>query len=164
MPHNRPSQLIIASPIALQNSNQQLEHILECEALFQLVHVLRALFYEARDQLAGVPVDQDDPSVNQILFALEFNLDCLEHLNCLQNSRKQFLSHWCLTFVGQDKERLQRAFDLDGQLAAICNQIGPNLHEGLVFFHVFTVLEVVRVHLCNPLDQSDIVAVNLSLK
>ena len=85
---NGAPQLVVATAVALQNSDQQLEHILEGEALFEFVDVLSAVFDKASDQLACIPVDEDDPCIDQVFLSLKLDLDCFKHLDSLEDGRE----------------------------------------------------------------------------
>jgi hypothetical protein len=67
------------------------------------------------------------------------------------------LLHGGVVFGVQDQEGLQRALDFDSQLDSVVDEVAPDLHEALVLSHVVAVLQVVGVHLRDPLDESDVV-------
>ena len=58
-----------------------------------LVDLPHALLNQLSDELAGVPIDEDDPLVDQELLRPEFDFDCLKHLYGLYDVGEHLLGH-----------------------------------------------------------------------
>lgn len=68
---------IIAPFVALKNGHDQREHVLLDVGFLDLVNVGHARLNQSRDLFAGEAIYQNDPLVDQVFFALEFDFDRL---------------------------------------------------------------------------------------
>ena len=62
-------------------------------ATLHLVDLPHTLLNQLSDELAGVPIDEDDPLVDQELLRPEFNFDRLKHLHGLDDVGEHLLGH-----------------------------------------------------------------------
>ena len=77
---------VVATLVTFVNGSQQKHHVLE-QLVFAgpLADIVDSLDYDVVDDLAGVPVDQNNPLVYHESFILELDLDCLQHLHAPHN-------------------------------------------------------------------------------
>jgi hypothetical protein len=149
------TKLVIATSVTLQNSDHQLQHIVEIESLLHLVHILSTSFDQSGDQLTSVSVNKHHPSIDKVLLGLKLNLYSLEHLNGFHNNREvpsASLSTMYGVLLSQNQECLERPLNLSSELNTIGHKISSDLHEVFIALQSSIVLQVVRVHLGNPLD------------
>jgi len=148
------AELVVATFVALDDIHHELHHVVLDVPLLLLhgVDLLHAALDLAHDELASVPIDQDDPLVDEELLGLELDFNGFEHLNSLNDDLKGRFGHDCVIFLEQQKVDFEATLDLCGQLDTIGDLIRSNFQEVLVHEHGIGVLQTVRVHENNPLD------------
>jgi len=84
--NDRLTQEVVASTKGSGNScHQVLDPSVQGLLVLLLSEVLESESQDIGDLSSNVTVDQDDPLIDKILLGLEFNLNCLEHFNSLEN-------------------------------------------------------------------------------
>ena len=89
--YHRFPECIVASFVALKDGHHELQHVVLDSTTFHSIDFLHALLNESSDELARVPVDENDPFVDQELLRSELNLDCFEHFYSLDNQGEGLL-------------------------------------------------------------------------
>ena len=116
MADDRLSQLVVAALVALNDIHHQLHHVSlhRCELALHGVDLLHAFLNLLHNGLARVPVDEDDPLVDEELLRFEFDLDGLQHFNRLDDDWEGRLWHRGVVLLEEEEEDFQGAFDLCG--------------------------------------------------
>jgi hypothetical protein len=74
--------IVVSSLVALIDCAEQVHHILkELASLIPLADTVNTFDNDLVNDLAGVPIDQDDPLVYKITLGPKLNLDGFQHLN-----------------------------------------------------------------------------------
>ena len=103
------AELVIAAFVAFDDVHHKLHHVALQDSILLLhrVDLLHAALNHLHDVLAGVAIDQDDPLVDQELLCLELNLDCLQHLDRLDDDRERLLRHGCIVLLEKKEVELE---------------------------------------------------------
>ena len=84
------SEAVEATFVALNDVHHELHHVVLDGSLLVLhsVDFLHATLDLSHDKLACVPIDQNDPLVDQEFLRFELDFDRLQHFYCLYNDRE----------------------------------------------------------------------------
>ncbi len=139
------AQLVVAALVALDDVHHELHHVLLDSRILTLhgIDLLHASLDHARNELARVSVDQNDPLVDQELLGLELYLNSLEHLNCLNNDLEGGFGHRCIILLEQKQVHFERPFNLSCELDSVGDLVCPDAQEILVIEHAVRVFETV---------------------
>jgi len=163
------SDCVVAALLAFNDGHDELLHADDVSVwllilLLHPVELMQALVENARNKLVGLTVDKDDPLVDEELLGLELDLNGLQHFDSLNDFRKVALVEHLAVHLVEHQVLLQVTLNLSGQLDAIQHQVTAFEHVAGVVDHVHSVLQVVRVHQDNPLDQAHVVPRNILLE
>jgi len=81
------AKLVVATLVTLNNVHHELHHVAlqRCVLLLHRVHFLHATLNHLHNVLTRIPIDQDDPLVNQEFLRFELDFDSLKHLDGLND-------------------------------------------------------------------------------
>lgn len=98
------SHVVVSALMTLVDCTEKVHHVFkELASLVPLANAVNTFDNDLVNDLTCVPIDQDDPLVNEISFGSELDVDSLEHLNAPHNVVKSCL-RWSLAtyLVHQD--------------------------------------------------------------
>ena len=80
------SHEVVPSLMALIDRGEQEHHVfVELSSSVPLTNRIDALDNDLIDDFTCVPIDKDDPLIDEVSFCSEFNFNCLKHFNTSNN-------------------------------------------------------------------------------
>lgn len=130
-----------------------------------LANIIDTLNDDVIDNLTSVPIDKDNPLIDNESFVLELDLNCFKHLHTSDNIVQNRLGRVHTTRLEHQNQRLCATLYLCAHVKTGDDKVGSNLQELCAAVDVFSrelnIQHRIRIHLDNPVNQLDIVRVDL---
>jgi len=148
------------------NGLEQKHHIfVELASGVPLTYLVDSFHNDLIDDLAGISADEGNPLVDEESLLSKLNFDCLDHLDGSHNVVKpSFLRLLAAALVHQN-QCLNVSLELCGHVEASSDELSSLIQELCVLcstsFRNLYVHHDIRIHLNDPLDQLDVVQIEL---